>query len=953
MKKRIVSLMLVLIMLASTVFVAVNAAEGQIKNIIYLIPDGGGYPLYDFANMVKIAGGFNEEIFPNKTPTDTNPMAMRAQLAGSMKTASLSTGVTDSAAAGTAMATGHKTFNGFIGIDKDGIPRANLVEAAKSVGKATGIISTYHWFHATPASFTAHSQDRNDGYDLYQQVENKGIEVVLGVGYGQVAQYATIQNAIDRGYTVVETKEDLLKVKPGDRIWGNIGDKGLPYDINLEKTQATLAEMTKAAITALSGDPEGFFLMVEGGKVDTGGHANSAVISTSEYLAFDEAFRIALEFAKGRTDTVVVCAPDHDTGGMIIPENTETAVFDTAEGVNPESVKWTSADHTEQNVGVWVYVPEGVSLIEGLNPSLGDTKATRENYVIDNTDIAPWCADLFGVDLDALSKELFCDVSTIGQYNSLTRKFTFNNGDKYVYSNQDEYFKDGVKISTNGKTAFFTNNRFYVPSEMIDEEDWNYVSEWKVGDGITGIGTASDPFILDDAYDFMEFTGNMLVGMNYSGKYIRQTKDIDLTPFPNYKGIGKGAAFAGTYDGYGKKIKVSVTSDEDVSVFPKVSGVLMNVGVEGSITCTKDGGYATGLAYYVGSGGKIVNSYSNASVKATYAGGIVAYNYGLIGNCSFCGALESGTASVPIGMSAGDACEFIECYYLKGVGDTSLKVATAVTEAQARKELAERLNSNRKGAATVLGYSTSLVAYWTNANGYAQLYVPDPVVESVTITPDNVTLAKGEGILLSAKVTGKNNPSKKVTWSVEGMVKEDTFIADNGYLMVAKDETAKSFIVMAKSHQDGGKVATITVTVTESAPSEDKNTTPAPSENKDIVLTIDKKEAFVFGEIRENDVAPLITNGRTMLPARFVTEALGGKVSWDGEKREVIIEKEGLKLILTIDKDTALLNGEEVKLDAPAFIENGRTYTPVRFIAEALGATVSWNAERQEVTITK
>ncbi|MBR6719656.1 MAG: alkaline phosphatase [Clostridia bacterium] len=297
MKKRIVSLMLVLMMLASTVFVTTNAAEGQIKNIIYLIPDGGGYAPYDFANMVKIAGGFNPELFPNKTPTDTNPMAMRAQLVGSMTTAPITGGVTDSAAAGTAMATGYKTINGFIGTDRDGIPKANLVEAAESKGMATGIISTYHWAHATPAAFTAHASDRNDLYNIYQQIENKELEVVLGVGYGQVSQYATIQNAIDAGYTVVETKEDLSKVKPGDKIWGNIGEKGFPYDVYLGETQANLAEMTKGAITALSGDPDGFFLMVEGGMVDTGGHASDARITTSEYLAFDEAFRVALEFA--------------------------------------------------------------------------------------------------------------------------------------------------------------------------------------------------------------------------------------------------------------------------------------------------------------------------------------------------------------------------------------------------------------------------------------------------------------------------------------------------------------------------------------------------------------------------------------------------------------------------------------------------------------------------------
>ncbi|MBQ2941734.1 MAG: alkaline phosphatase [Clostridia bacterium] len=943
MKKRIVSLMLVLMMLASTVFVTTYAAEGQIKNIIYLIPDGGGYAPYDFANMVKIAGGFNEELFPNKTPTDENPMAMRAHLAGSMKTAPVTGGVTDSAAAGTAMATGYKTVNGYVGIDKNGIPKANLVEAAESIGKSTGIISTYHWAHATPATFTAHASDRNDLYDIYQQIENKDLEVVLGVGYGQVSQYATIQNAVDSGYTIVETKEDLLKVKPGDRIWGNIGDKGFPYDVYLGKTQANLAEMTKGAITALSGDPDGFFLMVEGGMVDTGGHASDARITTSEYLAFDEAFKVALEFAKGRTDTVVICAPDHDTGGMIIPENPETAVSEVIEGVNPESVKWTTASHTDQNVGVWAYVPGGVSLIKGLNPVLGDSKTTRENYVIDNTEIAPWCASLMGVDLDALSKDLFLDVTTIGKFNSLTRTFTFNNGDKYVVSNQDEYFKDGEKISTNGKVAFYTKNRFYVPAEMVEEEDWNHVSKIEAGDGITGKGTASDPFIIDDVSDFMEFTGNMLVGNNYSGKYIRQTQDIDLTPYADYKGIGAGATFAGTYDGYGRKIKVAITSDNDVSVFPKVSGVLMNVGVEGTVVSTKNGGYAAGLAYYVGSGGKIINCYSNARVEATYAGGITTYNYGLIGNCSFCGSLKAAKASVPIGMEAGDAAEFLECYYLKGAGSTSLNVATAVTEAQAKTQLAERLNSNRKGAATALGYSTSLVSYWTNENGYAELYTPAPTVEAVTITPESATVAKGEGIKLTAKVTGKYNPSQKVTWSVEGLVKEDTFIDADGFLTVAADETAKTFLVMAKAHQDGGKVATVTITVAEGE----------KAENKDIVLTIDKKEASVFGEIKVNDVAPLITNGRTMLPARFVTEALGGTVSWDGEKREVIIEKEGLKLILTIDKDTAILNGEEVKLDAPAFIENGRTYTPVRFIAEALGAKVSWNAETKEVTITK
>ena len=832
--KRLLSLMLsIAIFVMSIPFVSVvaeeNSGKGQIKNIIYLIPDGGGYGLYDFANLVKEAGGFNPEKFPNKTPTEQGPMSMRSQLAGSVRTASASSSITDSAAAGTALSSGYKTVNSYIGIDKNSVPKANLVEAAESVGKATGIISTYHWSHATPAAFTAHAPTRSDEYDIFRQVENSDLEVVLGVGYGMVSQYATIQNAIDNGYTVVETKADLLNVHPGDKIWGNVAEKTYPYDVELSATQPTLAEMTQGAITALSGDSDGFFLMVEGGKVDTGGHSNDVRTSTSEYLAFDAAFKVALDFAKGRTDTVVIATPDHDTGGIIIPENLETAVSDVREGIKPTDVLWTSFSHTEQNVGIWMYIPEGVAGIEGLSSVLGDTQSTRENYVIDNTAIAPWCAELMGVDLATLSEELFVNVSTIGTYSALTRKFTFNNGDKYVYANHDEYYKNGVKISTNGRTAVYLNNSFYVPAEIVDADDWNYVSEVEAGDGITGKGTASDPYILDDAYDFMEFTGNMISGNKYSGKYIRQTKDIDLTPFPEYHGIGDGATFAGVYDGYGKKIKVSITSDADISIFPKVTGVLMNVGTDGTISCTNSKGYAAGIAYYIGTGGKLVNCYSKANVRAVYAaGGITTYNFGLVGNCFFSGAL-SGKAKVPIGMSKGDAYEFLECFYLKGTGSSSLTLeGTALTETQAKTQLAVKLNSNRRGAASKLGYNSTMLSYWTDENGYPELYIPIPTVDSVTITPNSATVDKGDGILLSATVTGEYNPSLDVTWSIEGEVSDGTTIASDGFLVVDKDETATSFDVMAKSNQDGSMAAAITITVGTNTFSEPDGTRARP-----------------------------------------------------------------------------------------------------------------------------
>ncbi len=124
------------------------------------------------------------------------------------------------------------------------------------------------------------------------------------------------------------------------------------------------------------------------------------------------------------------------------------------------------------------------------------------------------------------------------------------------------------------------------------------------------------------------------------------------------------------------------------------------------------------------------------------------------------------------------------------------------------------------------------------------------------------------------------------------------------------------------------------------------------SENE-IILTIGQKEAVVFGKTKTNDVAPIIRNDRTMLPARFVAEELGAKVSWNEAERKVTIKKTDVEIILTIDSDIALVNGEEIKLDSPAFIENDRTYTSVRFIAENLGASVDWNEGSRKVIITK
>ena len=124
-------------------------------------------------------------------------------------------------------------------------------------------------------------------------------------------------------------------------------------------------------------------------------------------------------------------------------------------------------------------------------------------------------------------------------------------------------------------------------------------------------------------------------------------------------------------------------------------------------------------------------------------------------------------------------------------------------------------------------------------------------------------------------------------------------------------------------------------------------------ENNEIILTIGSRKISVFGREIQNDVAPKIVNDRTMLPIRIVAESLGGTVTWNGELQRVTIQKGADVILITIGADTAYVNGTAVKLDAAAFVENGRTYLPLRFVSETLGAQVVWNEAEKTVTITK
>ena len=472
--KKLLALVLSLVMVVSmfTITATTVSAEntGKIKNVIYLIPDGGGMAPYNLAAALKEAGGWGDGVYPYATKQTVNKMYLDDYLVGGETTYAADNPVTDSAASGTALAGGYKTNVGSIGVDPLLRPHANILEASQFLNKKTGMVTTYEWTNATPAAFSAHSANRTYYPEMSEQIVNQGIDVVLGTGFGK-AQWGSINEASNRGYTIINNRADLNAVKQGDKIWGNLFSSSSPADISNSSTTPTLAEMTTAAIRALEND-NGFFLMVEGSQVDGGGHGNNSRYMVGDFIAFDEACKVAIEYAKGRNDTVVVVLPDHDTGGMTVLDEAG-AVARLRQGLEPtgEQVTWETTYHTGRNGGVFMYVPEGVDYIPGLSKTPG-VASNFQNYVINNIDVAPYLAGLFGVNLDEVTKELFVDITTLGTYIATTDGnssfFTFSDVDCTIARNASVATINGETVSLNGQVAVYIDGRFYAPKMLLD-----------------------------------------------------------------------------------------------------------------------------------------------------------------------------------------------------------------------------------------------------------------------------------------------------------------------------------------------------------------------------------------------------------------------------------------------------------------------------------------------------
>lgn len=296
------------------------------RNVILLIPDGCGPAAIGLGRMVA-----------------ARPLSLDSILVGAIQTRSASSRVTDSAAGGSAMATGVKVPNGAIGTDSDGRPVGNLVEAAAARGIVTGVVTTASVTDATPAAFTAHLADRRLEDDIAAQQAARRPDVLLGGGRRRFQPRTAggtrtdgrdlLGEARRAGVGVALTRAELAEAQRVPLLGLFAGET---MDLELDRDpalQPSLVEMTEAALRLLGPAERGFLLVVEGARPDDAAHDHDPAALAREVESFDRTVAAALAFARRDGRTLVVVAPDHETGGLALGLQVGTT---SAHDIHPE-----------------------------------------------------------------------------------------------------------------------------------------------------------------------------------------------------------------------------------------------------------------------------------------------------------------------------------------------------------------------------------------------------------------------------------------------------------------------------------------------------------------------------------------------------------------------------------------------------------------------------------------
>ncbi len=318
---------------------------GTPKNIILIIGDGMGTGALNYASSVAYGA-------PGRLLMEQLPVK------GLCQTYSANSDVTDSAASGTALATGHKTNNGMVGMQPDGTKVTSIAGEAKKLGKAVGIFTTDSLYGATPAAFAAHTPNRGNKEDIHRDYLACGYDIALGSG----AELESFQKEFEG--------TDIAVVSTGDEFKA-AGAKA--YGMAVCNSNTDVGGNSGILLDKLSRNPNGFFAMIECSWPDYGGHGNNPNLTVSGVTGADYAVRAAVEFARRDPSTLIVVTADHETGGIVMNQRMADA--------KAPVIFFQAKSHTGAPVGIFAAGPG----------------ASRFNGILNNVDIPRIFADLWGI----------------------------------------------------------------------------------------------------------------------------------------------------------------------------------------------------------------------------------------------------------------------------------------------------------------------------------------------------------------------------------------------------------------------------------------------------------------------------------------------------------------------------------------------------------------------------
>ena len=300
------------------------------KNVVLLIGDGMGVAQV-FAGMTANRG----ELYLNNF-----------RHIGFSRTQSANRYVTDSGAGGTAIATGHKANNSSVGVDPEGNPVPSVIEIAKKNQLAVGVVVTTSVLDATPADFVAHVPLRDMAEEIASAYVSSDLDIFIGAGKSPFINRKDGRNLIteltEKGYQFCDTITEITKIKSGKIA-------GLLTEQRVSERGDQLAGTTETALNILDQNKKGFFLMVEGSKIDDGGHDHDISYIVEEVLDLDQTIGKVLEFAAKDGETLVVVTADHETGGLTLVNGDMKTGKVTG--------RFTTGGHTGVMVPVFAYGP--------------------------------------------------------------------------------------------------------------------------------------------------------------------------------------------------------------------------------------------------------------------------------------------------------------------------------------------------------------------------------------------------------------------------------------------------------------------------------------------------------------------------------------------------------------------------------------------------------------------